>query len=165
MTQTELLKLRQVLKNNRTTPLIIGTVSQSDSDMLAKVFADGAIPNISAKALADDVISNISAHLFADAVTIDASILEADLHKSNAYTPPWMQETAQKTENGAFCYLVIDALDTLPTGIQHKFLPLLKDRRAGLYKLPPHVQIIMPVRHLENISDKIKAVSLSWTVK
>ena len=102
MTQTELLKLRQVLKNNRTTPLIIGTVSQSDSDMLAKVFADGAIPNISAKALADDVISNISAHLFADAVTIDASILEADLHKSNAYTPPWMQETAQKTENGAF---------------------------------------------------------------
>lgn len=152
MTQTELLKLRQVLKNNRTTPLIIGTVSQSDSD-------------ISAKALADDVISNISAHLFADAVTIDASILEADLHKSNAYTPPWMQETAQKTENGAFCYLVIDALDTLPTGIQHKFLPLLKDGRAGLYKLPPHVQIVMPVKHLENISDKIKAVSLSWTVK
>lgn len=152
MTQTELLKLRQVLKNNRTTPLIIGTVSQFDSDMLAKVFADGAIPNI-------------SAHLFADAVTIDASILEADLHKSNAYTPPWMQETAQKTENGAFCYLVIDALDTLAADTQHKFLPLLKDRRAGLYKLPPHVQIVMPVRHLENVSDKIKAVSLSWTVK
>lgn len=152
MTQTELLKLRQVLKNNRTTPLIIGTASQSNSD-------------ISAKALADDVISNISAHLFANAITIDASILEADLHKSNAHTPPWIEETAQKTANSTSCYLVIDALDTMPTDIQHKFLPLLKDRRAGLYKLPPHVQIVMPVRHLENVSDKIKAVSLSWTVK
>lgn len=165
MIQSELLKLRQVLKNNRTTPLIINGASQPDSGISAKAFADGAASDISAKALADDVISNISAHLFADAVTIDASVLEADLHKSNAHTPLWMQETAQKTANGAHCYLVIGALDTLPTDTQHKFLPLLKDRRAGLYKLPPHVQIVMPVRRLENVSDKIKAVSLSWTVK
>ena len=159
MAKTQNLKLNRVLGDNRTAPLIL---------------------------------AGLTTAAFANGILLPADTDEGALHPSGAAMPPWLEavqkaaneatktagntsrhttiksdgKSADKTatDDGA-CYLVIDGLDTVSQAEQEKFLPLLKDRRAGMFKLPPNIQIVMPVQRAAAVSKKIKAVSLMWEVK
>ena len=58
--------------------------------------------------------------------------------------------------------MVIENLDEISMTQQEQFIGLIKDKRAGIYKLPTNVQIIMPVKNCNAVSEKIKKLSLVW---
>lgn len=60
--------------------------------------------------------------------------------------------------------LVIDGVDEIGVRAQEKFIRLLKDRRAGMYKLPDNVQIIMPVKSLARVSPDLCKLSIIYNV-
>ena len=66
-------------------------------------------------------------------------------------------DTFEKTEVHKG-FLVIDGLDNIPESEQEKFVPLLKDRQILSSKLPNEVQILVPVKKIEDISKRIKAL-------
>ena len=66
-------------------------------------------------------------------------------------------DTFEKTEDHKG-FLVIDGLDNIPESEQEKFVPLLKDRQILSSKLPNEVQILVPVKKIEDISKRIKAL-------
>lgn len=113
------------------------------------------------------ILAGLTADTFENGIRLPADTDEGALHLSNMFMPPWMKavEKVASQTGKAVCYLVIDGLDTVSQVEQEKFLPLLKDRRAGLFKLPSNIQIVMPVQNAMSVSQKIKAVSLSWALK
>ena len=66
-------------------------------------------------------------------------------------------DTFEKTEDHKG-FLVIDGLDNIPESEQEKFVPLLKDRQILSSKLPNEVQILVPVKKIEDISKRIKSL-------
>ena len=66
-------------------------------------------------------------------------------------------DTFEKTEVHKG-FLVIDGLDNIPESEQEKFVPLLKDRQILSSKLPNEVQILVPVKKIEDISKRIKSL-------
>lgn len=61
--------------------------------------------------------------------------------------------------------LLIDGMDSISPQEQEKFIPLLKDKKLGLYRVPDTVQIIMPVADKEKIASVIQSLSLIWELK
>lgn len=93
-------------------------------------------------------------------IALPADIDERELHVKSE----WQTLLSQKAEN-AKVYLVIENLDEVSTAKQEQFIGLIKDKRAGGYKLPANAQIIMPVKNSNAISEKIKKLSLVWSAE
>lgn len=97
---------------------------------------------------------------FENYVELSASIDERELHIPTNWHK-LLEKKAQKTK----VYLIIKGLEQLEEQKQEKFAGLLKDHRAGGYKLPANVQIIIPVAEKDKISKKIQSISLLWKIK
>lgn len=93
-------------------------------------------------------------------VALPAEIEERELHLKSE----WQSLLNKKSESGKV-YVLITNLDEVSAAKQEQFIPLLKDKRAGRYKLPANAQIIMPVKNDAKISEKIKKLSLVWKVE
>lgn len=93
-------------------------------------------------------------------VVLPATVAERELHIPTA----WHKELDFKAKEEK-AYLVIEGLDGLSPERQEKFVSLIKDRRAGNYKLPANAQIVMPVAAEENVAPKIRMLSLLWEIK
>lgn len=93
-------------------------------------------------------------------ITLPADIDERELHLKSE----WQTLLSQKAEKDK-TYLVIANLDEVSLAKQEQFIGLIKDKRAGNYKLPANVQIIMPVKNCDAISEKIKKLSLVWSAE
>jgi len=76
----------------------------------------------------------------------------------------WHLELQQKAAQSKVL-LVIAGLDCIAAEKQQKFAGLLKDRRAGNYKLPDNAQIVIPVADKNALSKRILALSLLWEIK
>lgn len=131
MMQSQVIKLKKVLNNNRAWPLML---------------------------------VGASADQFKDAVILTADTDEKELHPSNKQVPAWITRLEELADDGKACYLIIEGLDTVSKDVQNKFLPLLKDRRAGVYKLPQSAQILIPTKDVAAVSGNIKTLALSWAV-
>lgn len=97
---------------------------------------------------------------FENYVGLSASIDERELH-----IPMNWHKLLEKKAQKSKAYLIIEGLEQLGEQKQEKFAGLLKDRRAGGYKLPANVQIIIPVAEKNKISKKIQSLSLLWEIK
>lgn len=95
------------------------------------------------------VIVGMMAARAPNATVIPASIAERELHNDTMAIKP---------------FIVIDGLDNISPDAQRKFVPLLKDRRTGMHKLPADVRIIVPVRSAEKLSKQIKDLVLIYNV-
>ena len=93
-------------------------------------------------------------------VNLPAETEERELHVKSE----WQLLLNKKAESGK-AYLVITNLDEVSITQQELFIGLIKDKRAGSYKLPINVQIIMPVKNGDVISEKIKKLSLVWSAE
>lgn len=69
-------------------------------------------------------------------------------------------EKQKKSKN----FLVIDGLDNVSETEQEKFIPLIKDRQILSSKLPEKIQILIPVKKEENISQTIKSLTFPLKV-
>lgn len=90
-----------------------------------------------------------------NSMNLPVTIEERDLHCS----AQWQNNLEVHSKVGK-TYLLIAEIDTLPQNEQDKFVPLLKDRRAGLFNLPDNVQIILSAKNINNVSENIKAHTL-----
>lgn len=95
-----------------------------------------------------------------NSIVLAAGVNERDLHMPSF----WQKITDLKARNNSV-RLVIEGLDELMPVEQEKFLPLIKDRRAGNYKLPANVQIVIPVADKGKVCSKIQSLSLVWEVR
>lgn len=93
-------------------------------------------------------------------VPLPAGINERELH-----IPSGWHKLLDLQAQDERVYLVIEGLDEAAPVDQDKFTGLLKDRRAGNYKLPANAQIVIPVRDKEKLSEKIRALVLVWDIK
>lgn len=92
-----------------------------------------------------------------DAPHMPATISVADLNSGE-----WVHELAQMGAGRSHLYMVIDGMDKISLRAQEKFIRLLKDRRAGMYKLPDNVQIIVPVDDMENVAMDIQRLGIVY---
>lgn len=106
------------------------------------------------------VIAGSSADDF-DGVVLSARSGEKELYKNGLYTPVWI--SALESEGADM--LVIEGLDEISPDEQENFISLLKDRRAGTYKVSDHVQIVIPVKEKEKLSSKIQSLTIPWVMK
>ena len=94
------------------------------------------------------------------ATDFNAPILPATISPRDLNICDWVTElVAMNTDQ-----MVIDGLDKLRVSDQQKFITLLKDRRAGLHKLPDNIQIIIPVKFVDKLDKKIKELALVYNV-
>lgn len=91
--------------------------------------------------------------------------LSADIDERELHIPMHWHKLIEMKAKKPKAYLLIEGLDRLDDIAQQKFAGLLKDRRAGNYKLPANVQIVIPVAQREKVSAKIQSLSLVWEVK
>ena len=84
-------------------------------------------------------------------IDLAADISPRDLFLSSE----WALDLTTKIKSGK-AYLVIRDLDNYNEQVQENFVSLLKDRRAGNYRLPDKVQIIIMVTDINKISRKIQ---------
>lgn len=95
-----------------------------------------------------------------NAVYIMGNTDERELHIPSL----WHKELDNKAAKGR-THLIVADLEKVSKEEQNKFAGLLKDRRAGNYKLPNNAQIIIPVNDKNKISAKIQSLCLVWEVK
>ncbi len=88
-----------------------------------------------------------------------ATISPRDLNTGN-----WVGELGDMGAGMARLVMIIDGMDKLTPRGQEKFIRLIKDRRGGMRKLPDNVQIVIPVKNVELISDQIKRLALIYNV-
>lgn len=118
----------------------------------------------------EQVLANNPAHPVIVAGTQNAGeensvVLAADMNERDLHMPSfWQKITDLKARNNTV-RLVIEGLDALAPAEQEKFVPLIKDRRAGNYKLPANVQIVIPVAEKGRVCPKIQSLSLVWEVR
>lgn len=93
-------------------------------------------------------------------IALPADIDERELHLKSEWQTQ-LNQIAKKDK----AYLVIENLDEISMTQQEQLIGLIKDKRAGIYKLPTNVQIIMPVKNCDAISEKIKKLSLVWSAE
>lgn len=97
---------------------------------------------------------------FKDFTSLDAKMDERELHiPANWHN--LLESKAQNKKN----YLLISGLDTVEYRQQEIFVSLLKDRRAGNFKLPENIQIIIPVADKNKLSPRILSLVLVWDVE
>ena len=71
----------------------------------------------------------------------------------------WNQKILMK-EKDEKVYLCIENIDKIEIEEQEKFVPLLKDKRAGNFKLPGNVQIVISAKDFANVAPLIKKFAL-----
>ena len=71
----------------------------------------------------------------------------------------WNQKVLMK-ENDEKVYLCIENIDKISIDEQEKFLPLIKDKRAGNFKLPANVQIVISAKDFAKVAPQIKKFAL-----
>jgi len=57
-------------------------------------------------------------------------------------------------------YLCIENIDKISAEEQEKFIPLIKDKRAGNFKLPNNVQIVISAKDFDKVAAQIKKFAL-----
>lgn len=102
------------------------------------------------------IVSNIKFEPY-NFMVLPADIDERELHVQSEWQTQ-LNQIAKKDK----AYLVIENLDEISMTQQEQFIGLIKDKRAGIYKLPTNVQIIIPVKNCNAVSEKIKKLSLVW---
>ncbi|MBQ8480917.1 MAG: hypothetical protein IJ532_00085 [Alphaproteobacteria bacterium] len=93
------------------------------------------------------------------AVFIDADIDERELH-----IPTQWKEEIQAIDSSNSVYLVVQNLDTQSFDEQKKFVGLIKDRRAGNFKLGNNVHIVISISDLNKVAPELKKLSLLWEI-
>lgn len=88
-------------------------------------------------------------------IPLSAVIPERELHIPTR----WHQKVLMKGTQEKV-YLLIENIDKISKNEQEKFVPLLKDKRAGNFKLPTNVQIIISAHSLADVSENIKKHTL-----
>lgn len=88
--------------------------------------------------------------------------LPTDISDRELHLPTgWHEQLIAKAQaQSDKIYLTIEQIDNLSLKEQQKFIPLLKDRRAGNFKLPDNVQIIISAKNLQNVAQEIKKYAL-----
>lgn len=100
-----------------------------------------------------------------EANTENSIFLVAETDERELHIPSGWHLQLEEIARQDKAYLVIGNLDEVDYKKQEQFVGLLKDRRAGNYKLPMNVQIIMPITDKNRLSDKICSLSLVWDMK
>ncbi len=91
--------------------------------------------------------------------------MPADIAERELFIPSdWSKALDFEAQRGK-AYLLIEGLDKLAPAQQRKFCMLLKNRRAGNYKLPDNVSIVIPVADKSGLSAEILSLSLLWDVE
>lgn len=93
-----------------------------------------------------------------NAVFMDADIAQRELH----FPTEWKQKIVSAAND--IVYLVIKNPDVLDLEEQNKFVGLLKDRRAGNFKLPSNVRIVIAVNNLNALNQNLKKLALVWEI-
>ncbi len=91
--------------------------------------------------------------------------LSADIDERELHIPMHWHKLLEMKAKKPKAYLIVDGLESLDRKEQGKFAGLLKDRRAGNYKLPANVQIVIPVAQRDKVSAQIQSLALVWEVK
>lgn len=90
--------------------------------------------------------------------------LSADINVRELHTPAaWQSALDAASAAGEACLLIKD-LDSVAFAEQKHFMSLLKDRRAGSYKLPASARIIITAASETRIAPEIKSVALLWKI-
>lgn len=99
-------------------------------------------------------------------ITLPACVfLPANIDERQLFThSDWNKKLDFAAQNEK-AYLLIKGLNKLMPAEQNKFCMLLKNRRAGNYKLPDNVGIIIPVVSKSELSPEILSLSLLWDVE
>lgn len=99
-------------------------------------------------------------------ITLPACVsLPANIDERELFMPSeWNKKLDFEAQNKK-AYLLIEGLDKLAPAQQDKFCMLLKNRRAGNYKLPDNVGIIIPVVSKSMLSQEVLSLSLLWDVE
>lgn len=122
------------------------------------------------KMLFEQVLDNNPLHPVILAGCEDLSLpscvfMPADIAERELFIPSdWSKMLDFEAQNGK-AYLLIEGLDRLEPAQQNKFCMLLKNRRAGNYKLPDNVRIVIPVTDKSGLSGDILSFSLLWDVE
>jgi len=94
----------------------------------------------------------------------DAAVMPATISVRDLNTGEWVAELETLGRGRDWFPMVIDGLDKLTPAAQEKFIRLVKDRRAGIYKLPKNIQIIIPVKNISRVSQEIQKLALVYNV-
>ena len=105
------------------------------------------------------IIGGATANDFSKSAVMPATISERDLH-----TGQWVAELETMGRGREFVQMVIAGMDKLAPDEQLKFVCIVKDRRAGMYKFPANVQIIIPVADVSRVCREIQKLSLIYNV-
>jgi len=71
----------------------------------------------------------------------------------------WNQKVLMKGTDKKI-YLCIENIDKISVEEQEKFIPLIKDKYAGNFKLPNNVQIVISAKNFDKVSAQIKKFAL-----
>lgn len=93
-----------------------------------------------------------------------AVFLNADIDEREMHIPTVWKDKIEAIDNRNAVYLVVQNLDTLNFEQQMKFAGLIKDRRAGNFKLGNNVRIVISVNDAENVAPVLKKLSLVWEI-
>lgn len=104
------------------------------------------------------VVGGATARDFSGPV-MPATISPRDLNVGN-----WVAELHQIGAGATRLVMIIDGMDNIGARAQEKFVRLLKDRRAGMHKLPDNVQIVIPVKSTAALSREILKLALVYNV-
>lgn len=105
------------------------------------------------------IIGGATANDFSKSAVMPATISDRDLH-----TGQWVAELETMGRGREFVQMVIAGMDKLFPDEQLKFVRIVKDRRAGMYKFPANVQIIIPVADVSRVCREIQKLSLIYNV-
>ena len=93
-----------------------------------------------------------------------AVFLAADIDERELHIPTTWKDKIQAIDSRNTVYLVIQDLDSLNFEQQNKFAGLLKDRRAGNFKLGNNVRVVISVDDAAKVSPELKKLSLIWEI-
>ena len=93
-----------------------------------------------------------------------AVFLDADIDERELHIPTVWKEKIEAIDSCNSVYLVVKDMDTQSFDEQKKFAGLLKDRRAGNFKLGNNVHIVISAGDINKISPELKKLSLIWEI-
>ena len=129
-------KLKAVIQNNFSTPLLIDGVNFSESD--------------SAVILPSTIESK------------DLGIVANE----NGYTyPQWLNSLQEKASLKKRVYLVIDSINNISVDEQLKFYEILKYRAISSVKIPDNVQVLLTVKGSGEINPIILSLTILYKVE
>ncbi len=129
-------KLKAVIQNNFSTPLLIDGVNFSESDSAV------ILPS-----------------------TIDSKDLGIIANEDGYIYPKWLSSLQEKASLKKRVYLVIDSINNISPDEQLKFYEILKYRAISSVKIPDNVQILLTTNGKEEINAIISSLTISYKVE